>query len=61
MPADPPPAPPLPPQRQQARNAFTRFVQQSFTSYGSRPPSAAQARPDSARPPLQPRIPGCVV
>ncbi|KAL1621836.1 SEA (Seh1-associated) complex subunit [Diplodia seriata] len=57
MPADPPPAPPLPPQRQQARNAFTRFVQQSFTSY-SRPPSQAQARPDSARPPLQPRIPG---
>ncbi|KAK7537532.1 uncharacterized protein J3D65DRAFT_625922 [Phyllosticta citribraziliensis] len=60
VPAPPPPAPPLPPQRSAARNAFTRFVAQSFTSYGSRPPSAQASRPDAARitNPLAPRIPG---
>ncbi|KAL1384268.1 hypothetical protein HDK64DRAFT_302363 [Phyllosticta capitalensis] len=60
VPAPPPPAPPLPPARSAARNAFTRFVAQSFTSYGSRPPSAQAGRADAARitNPLAPRIPG---
>ncbi|OCK85015.1 WD40 repeat-like protein, partial [Lepidopterella palustris CBS 459.81] len=56
-----PPPPPLPPTKQHPdrRSYFSRFVTQSLSAYGSRPPSAQAIQPDGGRPnPLVPRLPG---